>query len=215
MKLFLSSAGLTNKTLVDAFEKLVGLPKEQIKIVFIPTAAYWENDYKSWLDQDLNNIKNQGYSVEVVDISSTPQNEWKSKFDEANVLFFGGGNTEHLMLWIEKSGLKDLLPEYLKTKVYAGISAGSCVAGPTIENPVQDLFEEPYEIKIEKGLGLVDFQIVPHLNSKWFRKIRLESIEIAASGMNESIYAIDDNSAIAVDEDKVEVVSEGVWKKFN
>jgi len=215
MKLFLSSAGLSNKILVDAFEELVGLKGENLKIAFIPTAANVESGDKDWLINDYKNLKKQNYIVDIVDISAVEKDIWLPRIEEANVLFLGGGNTFHLMHWAEKSGLKDLLPEILKTRVYAGISAGSCIAGPTIYNSVQNLFGEKYNLKVEKGLGLVDFQFIPHLNSKWFPIINEESLEIASKELKEPVYACDDNSVVIINEDKLEVVSEGKWKKFN
>ena len=215
MKLFLSSAGLSNKTLINSFENLVGEKGEKVKIAFIPTAANVESGDKDWLISDYTNLKKQNYIVDIVDISAVEKEIWLPRIQEANVLFLGGGNTFHLMHWVEKSGLKDLLPELLKTKVYAGISAGSCIAGPTIYNSVQNLFGEKYNLKVEKGLGLVDFQFIPHLNSKWFPKINEDNLEVASKELKESVYACDDNSVVVINENNIEVISEGKWRKFN
>ena len=119
------------------------------------------------------------------------------------------------MHWFEKSGLNKILPELIKTKVYAGISAGSCIVGPTIFNSVQNLFGEKYDLKIKKGLGLINLQIIPHLNSDYFPKIREENLEEASQNLKEPVYAIDDNSAVVVNDKKITVVSEGKWRKFN
>ena len=56
MKLFLSSAGLTNKSLIKAFENLVAKSGENLKIAFIPTAANVEEGDKEWLIGDYYNI---------------------------------------------------------------------------------------------------------------------------------------------------------------
>jgi dipeptidase E len=215
MKLFLSSAGLSNNLLVKAFNALVGLPNEEIKVAFVPTAANVEEGDKDWLIKDYKNLKAQNYSVDIVDISAVPEKIWRPRLEAANVLFFGGGNTFHLMHWIEKSGLQKILPELLETRAYAGISAGSCVAGPTIYNSVQNLFGEKYELEIKNGLSLVDFQIIPHLNSDYFPKIRDEFLVSESKELTECVYAIDDNSAVVVNGNKLEVVSQGVWKKYN
>jgi len=216
MKLFLTSAGLSNQKLAKAFIGLTGLKKDKIKIAFIPTAANIEEGDKGWLIDDYINLKKQGFgSIDIVDISAVSKDIWKPRLEQANVLFLGGGNTFHLMHWVDKSGLKKLLPELLKTKVYAGISAGSCIAGPTIYNSVQNLFGEKYDLQIEKGLGLVDFQFIPHLNSPYFKKIRVKDLETASKELTEPVYALDDNSAIVVDGKNVEIVSTGKWNKFN
>jgi dipeptidase E len=216
MRLFLTSTGLVNDSIVKSFNELVGLPKNKINIAFIPTAANVEVGDKSWLIDDLNNLKKQGYEcVDVVDISAVSQEMWRPRLEKANVLFFGGGNTTHLMYWLTKSGLDKLLPKLLETRVFAGISAGSCVTGKTINNPVQNLYGEKYEVDIRDGLGLVDFQFIPHLNTSYFDKIRKEYLTEEAAKMTETIYAADDNTAIKVDDGEVEIISEGEYLVFN
>lgn len=216
MKLFLTSAGLSNQKLAKALINLVGLDEDKIKIAFIPTASNVEEGDKSWLIDDYINIKKQDFgSIDIVDISAISKDSWKPRLEEVNVLFLGGGNTFHLMHWVRKSGLEKLLPKILKTRVYVGISAGSCIAGATIYNSVQNLFGEKYNLKIEKGLGLVDFQFIPHLNSPYFKKINEKNLEIASKDLTKPIYALDDNSAIVIDGDKIDVVSTGKWRKFN
>lgn len=215
MKLLLTSAGLTNKTIISALEKLLGKSPKGVKLAFVPTAANVESGDKSWLINDLQNCLKAGFEVDIVDISAVAKDIWLPRLEETEIIFFGGGNTFHLRHWISKSGLISILPELLKTRVYAGVSAGSCVAGPTIYNSVQNLFGEKYDLEIKEGLSLVNFQVIPHLNSPYFTKIRKEDLEIASKELVEPVYAFDDNSAIAINGETVEVVSEGEWYKFN
>lgn len=190
---------------------MLGVPIAEAKIVFIPTAANFESGDPSWVNEDINNFKKLGYaSVEVVDISEGIISDWQSKFESANALVFGGGNTSYLMYWIRKSGLESILPKLLETRAYVGISAGSCVTSGSLKNPVQDLFEENYYEDQFEGLGYVNFQIVPHLNSEWFLKIREEYLSEVAKIFNETIYAIDDQCAIRLLENKAEIIGDGV-----
>lgn len=211
MKLLLTSAGLTNKTISDALIELVGKPAKEISVAFAPTAANLERGDKGWLIEDLINLRKQNFkSIDIVDISAIEKDKWLDGFNNADVLFFGGGNTFHLMYWVEKSGLKDLLPDLLKTKVYAGISAGSCIAGPKVLTFVQELFpDEENEHNVVDGLGLVPFHIVPHLNSTWFKDLREEKIRELAKNEKTPAYAIDDQCAIKVVDDKIEVIGKG------
>ena len=215
MKLFLTSAGLTNKTITIALEKLLGKKVGGVKLAFVPTAANVESGDKSWMIEDLNNCIKAGFEVDIVDISAIPKKTWMPRLEVAEVLFFGGGNTLHLMHWMNESSLKDELPLLLKSRIYAGVSAGSCMAGPSIYNSVQNLFGEKYELEVKEGLGLVSFQFIPHLNSPYFSKITKENLEIASKDLSEPVYALDDQSALVVDGGKIEVVSEGKWHKFN
>ncbi|MFA6004980.1 MAG: Type 1 glutamine amidotransferase-like domain-containing protein [Patescibacteria group bacterium] len=215
MKLLLTSAGLTNPSISHAAEELLGQPAEGVKLAFIPTAANVEPGDKSWMIQDLNNFQNAGFEVDIVDISAVSKDTWLPRLLESKILFLGGGNTFHLMHWVQKSGLQEELPSLLKTRVYAGISAGSCITGPTVYNSVQNLFGEKYDLQIKAGLGLVGFQFIPHLNSAYFDKIREVNLREASKNLKEPVYALDDNSALKITDDKVEIISEGEYLLFN
>jgi dipeptidase E len=215
MKLLLTSAGLSNPSISKALEDLLDKPIKGVKLSFIPTAANVEPGDKSWMIDDLNNFRKAGFEVDIVDISAVSKEIWLPRLKESEVIFLGGGNTFHLMYWVKQSGLQDELPELLKTRVYAGISAGSCIAGPTIFNSVQNLFDEEYELEIKEGLGLVDFQFIPHLNSPYFDKIREENLQEASKDIIEPIYALDDNSALKVTDGQVGIISEGKYLTYN
>jgi dipeptidase E len=217
MRLFLSSAGLSNEKLVDAFEGLVGLSKDQIKIAFIPTAANIEPGNKDWLIEDYSNLKKQNYFVDIVDISALSKEMWLPRLEKAHVIFVGGGNTFHLMQWFKKSGLKGLLPELIKTRVYAGISAGSMLACKwnSTELDTQLYGEKPEKIDNYDSLGLVNFYIFPHFNSEEFPRVNSNEINRLAGRIQMPIYALDNDSAVIVKDDKIEVVSGGKWRKFN
>src|SRR3989344_1969229 len=133
MKLFLTSGGITNKAIVKAFLDLVGKKAKDTRVVFIPTAANVERGDKDWLINDLYNLKKLKLKcIDIVDISALPKKIWLPRLKAADVLFFSGGNSFWLAHWLRKSGLIKLLPRLLKTRVWAGISAGSIVTGPSL-----------------------------------------------------------------------------------
>lgn len=218
MKLLLTSAGFTNKPIADALLELTGKKFNELKLVFIPTAANVETDDKGWLIDDLTNCKKLGFKeIRIVDISTPEKDIWMPVIEGADVILFGGGNTFHLMHWIRKTGLDEKLPEFLKTKVYVGISAGSMVTTPSLAlSQSKKLYYEDYEGETsDLALHFVDFQVRPHLNSPDFPNVRVEYLEKLAKEIEDPIYAIDDQTAIKVDGPTVTVISEGKWKKFN
>lgn len=218
MKFLLTSSGITNKSIAIALFDLVGKKPEDTSLVFVPTAANVEMGDKEWFINDLINLKKQNFkSIDIADISAVKKEIWKPKFEEADVLFFEGGNTYHLMEWINKSGLVKFLPELLKTKVYVGVSAGSIVTNPDLALKISQIV---YEEDIDKtadmeGLGFVDFYFLPHLNSEDFKKLREDNIRKVTNGMKKKVYAVDDNSALKIVDGEVEVVSEGKWFVIN
>ena len=218
MKLLLTSGGLTNKSISDALVGLVGKKPEDTSLCFIPTAANVEMGDKDWFINDLKNIDKQGFkSVSIADISAVPENVWRPQMEEADVLFFEGGNTYHLMESINKSGLVKILPEFLKTKVYVGLSAGSLVTNPDLAAKIsQALYKEDFDkVGDMPGLNYVDFYTLPHLNSQYFPDLVKKNIENLANRVPGKIYALDDQSALKYVDGKVEIISEGEYLEFN
>lgn len=218
MKLLLTSAGFTNKTISNAFLELAGKPFKDLNLVFIPTAANVETGGKEWLITDLHNcLKLNFKKIEITDIAAVGKDIWLPQIEEANVIMFGGGNSRYLMKQLKKSGLDKLLPELLKTRIYVGISAGSMVAGKglSLSSDAVFYYENVGQFKKYNSLNFVNLSIRPHFHSKFFPMVTEEILEKMAKKMSEPVYALDDNSAMVVDGNKISVVSEGRWKKFN
>jgi dipeptidase E len=218
MKLLLTSGGITNKSITNALLDLAGRPFAELKLAFIPTAADVEKGSKEWLINDLGNLKSLGFAkIDIVDISAVPRENWEPRIKEADILVFGGGNTYHLMYWLGKSGLAEILPDLLKSRVYVGISAGSMVAGCKISLSTSErlYYKEEGQYNDEKGLGFVNFLMRPHLNSSHFPKIRKEFLEETAKEIKEPIYAIDDQTAIQVVDGDIKIITEGDYLRLN
>ena len=218
MKLLLTSSGITNKSIADALFEMVGKKPENIKLVFIPTASNMEEGDKEWVTNDLLNLKKLNLNlIEIVDISVMDEKIWKPIIEKADVLFFEGGNTYFLMEWLNKSGLAKMLPELLKNKVYVGVSAGSMVVSKDLALDIsQKIYEEDLDKDYEMaGLNYVDFYFLPHLNSAYFTKAREDVIKNTVKKIREKIYVMDDESALKIIDNKIEVVSEGECFEIN
>ena len=66
----------------------------------------------------------------------------------------------------------------------------------------------------DNGLSMVDFSMFPHLDHEMLPHNTMAAAERWAAGFQGPAYAIDDQTAIKVIDDAVEVVSEGNWKLF-
>ncbi|MBP9852597.1 MAG: dipeptidase [Patescibacteria group bacterium] len=225
MKLLLTSGGITNDTLAKELESLAGKPFSKLKIAFVPTAAFESIGNKNWLIDDLYRLKERGAEVELVEIASLRKKDVLQRFELADVLFFGGGNTFYLSWAIERQGLFEDLPALLSDKVYAGISAGSMVATKSIRTASQVMnsdrqFDESYNEfgpvgrSHTKTFGFVDFAFRPHLHSAHFRGVTIEKMQIFANKTGLSLYTLDDESAVKVVDDVVTPVGEGQFIKL-
>jgi dipeptidase E len=217
MKLLLTSNGFSNQTIAKALFELVGKKPEDTTLVFVPTASNVEPDEKEWFIKDIINIHKQGFKeIYVTDISAVPESIWKPQFEAADVLFFEGGNTYHLMDWMNKSGLASTIREYLKTKVYVGLSAGSMVTAPSLNIMLNAIiYGEEANRPEMKGLGLVDFLFLPHMNNPHFGPRIKENLDRAMAGVTEKTYVLDDQSALKVVDGVVEYVGEGEYLEYN
>ena len=99
----------------------------------------------------------------------------------------------------------------LRETVYVGLSAGSLVMAPSIG---KEFVHWTPPTGGDETLGLVDFAMFPHLDHEAMPDNSMADAEKWAAGMPVPGYAIDDQTAIKVVEDTVEVVSEGQWKLF-
>ena len=216
MKIVLTSRGVENKCIENEVKKFIGKDFNNLKMLFCTTASNYEGgEMNNWLIENLVYFKNLGFIIDVCDINGVMAENVLSRFEWADVFFFEGGNTQWLRNCIKTSGLENHLKRLLETRIWIGASAGSCVLCPTVCNSCQDLFDEDIKGFPEDGLGLVDFQFIPHLNNEHFPKIKKENLLNASKNLKtidgKKLYVVDDNGAVFVNDGNVKVVSEGNW----
>jgi dipeptidase E len=220
MKLLLTSAGISNKSIHNALVELLGKPVAEANALFIPTAIYALPNggglarrviYGSLGDPFCElGWKSLGL-LELTALPSIKREIWITALQETDALLVGGGDCQYLCYWMQQSGLADLLPSLLHKMVYVGLSAGSMIMtrfGTTYGNHM-------LPADSDKSLNFVDFAIHPHLDYEWFPENSLSNIEKLASTILVPSYAIDDQTAIKVVDGVIEVITEGHWKLFN
>ncbi|CAM3582874.1 Type 1 glutamine amidotransferase-like domain-containing protein [Nocardioides zeicaulis] len=214
MKLLLTSGGVTNTSIRSALVDLLGKPVEESSALAIPSAQWGHpmcgpGSLRSFVtDRTPPTMTGLGWSsVGLLELTALPHvapERWTPWVREADVLLVDGGEAVFLAHWVRESGLLDLLPE-LDDTVWVGVSAGSMVMAPRIgADFVHWRPDEP-----DTTLGLVDFSIFPHLGL--FPDNTLEAAREWAASLENPGYVLDEQSAVVVDGDRVEVVSEGEW----
>jgi dipeptidase E len=217
MKLLLTSGGVTNDSIRAALVGLLGKAVEESTALCIPTAQWGHpmcgpETVRSFVtDRTPATMTGLGWrSVGVLELTALPTmdpDRWVPWVRDADVLLVDGGEATYLAHWVRASGLADLLPE-LDDTVWVGVSAGSMVLTPRIG----DIFVEWRPEEGDGTLGVVDFSIFPHVGL--FPGNTLEVAAEWAADLGHAAYALDEESAVLVDGDRVEVVSEGEWRRF-
>ena len=242
MKLLLTSGGVRNDSIRQALEDLLGKPIAESDALFIPTAIYpfpggAHHGYRAITGAAGGPLAGLGWkSLGVLELTALPSIDdgaWIPTVQATDALLVWGGDPLYLAHWLKESGLAALLPS-LDDIVYVGVSAGAIAAtsrfAETYPHPPRGtgeilkteeiVFETPEgestsTLVTAKGMGLVDFAVIPHLDHPNHSDASLANAEKWASHIPAPTYAIDDQTAIKVVDGTVEVVSEGHWKLFN
>ena len=197
MKLFLCSH----------FSSVGSLIKEEIvnkKVAFIPTASLHEG-YTGYVGSARKLFKKLGASVTEIDISTEAYSTIQAVFEDADVIYFTGGNSFFLMDQLRKTETDELLKKELANgKLMIGESAGAIICAPTIQY-IEQMDEKPedYSQEDNEGLDLIDFYVLPHYLTAPFKKIT-ERIMAEFSDLN--ICAINNHQAIIVNDEGSKVI---------
>ena len=197
MKLFLCSH----------FSSVGRLIKEEIdnnKVAFIPTASLHEG-YTGYVGSARKLFKKLGASVTEIDISTEAYSTIQAVFEDADVIYFTGGNSFFLMDQLRKTETDELLKKELANgKLMIGESAGAIICAPTIQY-IEQMDEKPedYSQEDNEGLDLIDFYVLPHYLTAPFKKIT-ERIMAEFSDLN--ICAINNHQAIIVNDEGSKVI---------
>ena len=220
MKLLLTSAGIKNPSIHDALVDLLGKPIAESNALCIPTAAYgssYSTPVGPWRfvsgrsDQPMTELGWKSLGVlELTALPSVGSDRWVQWVRETDALLVNGGDALYLCHWMRTSGLADLLPS-LRDSVWVGFSAGSMVLTPRIG---EDFVGWKSPSGSDETLGVVDFSIFPHVDHPDLPENTMVEAERWAAGLSNPAYAIDDDTAIKVVDDTVEVISQGHWKLF-
>lgn len=221
MKLLLTSAGVSNPSIRTALVDLLGRPVEEASALCIPTGMYGHPmvgpGTKVWeftSGRSSNPMVELGWrSVGVLELTALPsldRERWVPLVRETDVLLVAGGDVLYLCHWMRESGLADLLPS-LQDTVWVGLSAGSMVMTPEVG---EDFIQWRPPGGDLSTLGLVDFSICPHVAPDGEPGNSMAEAEDWAARISGPAYAIDDQTAIAVVDGVVEVVSEGEWTRL-
>lgn len=220
MKLLLASAGVTTPAIHAALERLLGKPVGESDALCIPTAAYVNpgGAQRAWNfvagAEPRCPMTELGWRsvgiLELTALSSMGEERWWPAVRSADVLLVNGGDALFLVHWLQESGLAARLDE-LDDTVWVGLSAGSMALTPRIG---EDFVGWRPPTGGDAGLGLVDFSIFPHVDHPELTENTMLAAEAWASDLGNAAYAIDDATALVVENGEVEVVSDGTWRHF-
>ncbi len=138
MRFLLTSAGITNASIHDALEDVLGKPIAESSALCIPTATYamrggaglaWK--FIAGREPRTPMCELGWKSLGVLELTALPsidKEAWVPMVRETDALLVNGGDALYLCHWMRESGLADLLPSL--HAVWVGLSGGSIVMAP-------------------------------------------------------------------------------------
>jgi dipeptidase E len=219
VKLLLTSAGLSNRTLRRALRDLLGKPFAAANLVYVPTASMAEAGDHRWFVTSLSRLHRRGWrTFDIVELNGLPRQMVLGRLLDADVIYVEGGSHYHLARSITANGLADGLLKALEDRVYVGVSAGSMIFSRNLNERSAAIIGDTADLHalgsttLEPPLGLFDWYVKPHLYSRGFPERQDAWAERIAAQADFPIYFIDDQTAIRVNGDQTDVISEGRWR---
>lgn len=116
--------------------------------------------------------------------------DYNSLFNEANILFFAGGNTKELLEYIKEYHLDKYFTE---DKILVGVSAGAIMLASYGMGDADSFIDcgKYFNFKMFKGLGIIDICFCPHYQKE---ELVLFDDECKKYGLDS--YALEDDTAI-------------------
>lgn len=205
MRLFLSSYRFGGHS--AAFVELTGPPSD-LAVIANASDAWPAAARESSLRSEFGPLRALGYRPAELDLREYVGRPaaFERALEGFGAVWVRGGNTFVLRAQLARSGADEVLADRVRrgSIAYGGYSAGACVAAPSLIG-VEDA-DDPGEVRhatgvdpVWTGLGLVDFSIVPHLNSVLDEQNsgHVTVQRLRRAGMN--CHGLTDDQAIVVD----------------
>ena len=171
-KILLTSGGLS-PGLQKIFLEQIGKEANDIKVIFVPTAAMYSDNAKEYISLIMYYMNNMGilsknifmyhlgyllskdynptYLSDIPTIPSFLRLLSAEEMNEFDVLFFLGGEAIPLLDEINRTGFNEIIHQAIKNGMfYIGASAGSMIAAGNLQNGL-GYVKNHIEVHCEKG----------------------------------------------------------------
>lgn len=193
MTLYLTSTGFEDGYVAERFKNVV-LKKDPDKTSFLVISVQDNESDASYLEKTKSELNKIG--VTYIDVFELREEKFKTDKDY-DVIYVCGGNTFVYLDRIRKTGLDKYIIDSVRSNksIYVGVSAGSILAGPSIETASWgESGDSNYLELIDlSGLNLADIVVFPHYKENSALKLELNKFE---EEHGYQVVELEDNQAI-------------------
>jgi len=139
------------------------------RVLFVPSSS---GDLKEYVQDFTRRYQNYGAMVSSIFLvkDSPLQEEVENSFLNADLVYFGGGDTDLLLGTFRKFNLESICIKAIqKGAVISGLSAGAIIWGEKFLT-FDRRGDKFVNFRIENGLGWIDELIIPHFHPLFLKK---------------------------------------------
>ncbi len=194
---------LREKSTLKIDEYIVNLAKKRAgenraNALFIPTASHDYMPYYNTFHKVYTGVFNIKTDVALSVFKEVDMEKMKAKFEKADMLYVGGGDTLFMIEEWKKSGLLGLIKDaYERGVILAGLSAGAICWFTDIYTDSATALGEGEKYATFQGLGWLDGKISPHYNARMLDFDKIVCYNFARA------YGVEDDAALVIEEGEV------------
>ena len=194
---------LRERTTLKIDEYIANLAKEhagenRANALFIPTASHDFMPYYNTFHKVYTGVFNIKTDVALTVFKEPDMEKMKGKFEKADMIYVGGGDTVFMIEHWKQSGLLPLIKEaYERGVIIAGLSAGAICWFTDIYTDSEAALGEGDKYAMFKGLGWLEGKISPHYGARMLDFDQIVCYNLGCA------YGIEDDAAIVVEEGEI------------
>jgi len=194
---------LREKTTLKIDEYIAALAKarageNRANALFIPTASHDYMPYYNTFHKVYTGIFNIKTDVALTVFKEVDMEKMRIKFQKADVIYVGGGDTVFMIEHWKKTGLLSLIEDaYQRGVIIAGLSAGAICWFSDMYTDSQAALGEGEKYAMFEGLSWIKGKISPHYGARMldFDKIVCYNFDCA--------YGIEDDAALVIEDGEI------------
>lgn len=194
---------LRERTTLAIDEYIAKLAKERAgenraNALFIPTASHDYMPYYNTFHKVYTGVFNIKTDVALTVYKEPDMEKLRAKFEKADVIYVGGGDTVFMIEHWKQSGLLPLIEDaYARGVIIAGLSAGAICWFSDIYTDSAAVHGDNEKYAMFKGLNWINGIISPHYGARMldFDKIVCYNYDCA--------YGIEDDSALVIEDGEI------------
>jgi dipeptidase E len=163
---------IKNKTTLKIDEYVANLAKQhagekRANALFIGTASHDSMPYFNSFRKTYTSVFDIKAEVALIVYGEMDIERIKTKIDNADCIYVGGGDTVYMLDKWRETGLdKLIISAYEQGKIICGLSAGAICWFNDMYTDYEIMRGQSAEYVMKKGLGILDGTMCPHFNER-------------------------------------------------